>query len=196
MANPSPTASSPERDALVRIVVDKGLTSFDEPVTLASGAMSRDFIDAKRALARGSDLTVACRAIIAAADERGIAFDAVGGMTMGADMFAHGVAMLADCGWFVVRKAPKDRGTRQQVEGSALGAGSRVLMVEDTITTGGSTLTALEVVRATGAEVVMVTALVDRGDAAAVAFADAGVTYAPLLTYRDVGIDPVVPPTP
>lgn len=196
MANPSPTPSSPERDALVRIVVDKGLTSFDEPVTLASGAMSRDFIDAKRALAKGSDLTVACRAIIAAADERGISFNAVGGMTMGADMFAHGVAMLADCGWFVVRKAPKDRGTRQQVEGSVLGAESRVLMVEDTITTGGSTLTALEVVRATGAEVVMVTALVDRGDAAAVSFADAGVTYAPLLTYRDVGIDPVVPPAP
>ena len=196
MANPSPTPSSPERDALVRIVVDKGLTSFDEPVTLASGAMSRDFIDAKRALAKGSDLTVACRAIIAAADERGISFNAVGGMTMGADMFAHGVAMLADCGWFVVRKAPKDRGTRQQVEGSVLGARSRVLMVEDTITTGGSTLTALEVVRATGAEVVMVTALVDRGDAAAVSFADAGVTYAPLLTYRDVGIDPVVPPAP
>jgi len=196
MADQSPTPSSPERDALVRIVIDKGLTSFDEPVTLASGAMSRDFIDAKRALAKGSDLTVACRAIIAAADERGITFDAVGGMTMGADMFAHGVAMLADCGWFVVRKAPKDRGTRQQVEGSVLDATSRVLMVEDTITTGGSTLTALEVVRATGAEVVMVTALVDRGDAAAVSFADAGVTYAPLLTYRDVGIDPVVPPTP
>lgn len=196
MADQSPTPSSPERDALVRIVIDKGLTSFDEPVTLASGAMSRDFIDAKRALAKGSDLTVACRAIIAAADERGISFNAVGGMTMGADMFAHGVAMLADCGWFVVRKAPKDRGTRQQVEGSVLDATSRVLMVEDTITTGGSTLTALEVVRATGAEVVMVTALVDRGDAAAVSFADAGVTYAPLLTYRDVGIDPVVPPAP
>lgn len=196
MTDLPPATSSPERDALIAIVVDKGLTSFDEPVKLASGAMSRDFIDAKRALARGSDLTVACRAIIAAADERGIAFDAVGGMTMGADMFAHGVAMLADCGWFVVRKAPKDRGTRQQVEGSVLGAGSRVLMVEDTITTGGSTLTALEVVRATGAEVVMVTALVDRGDAATASFAAAGVTYAPLLTYRDVGIEPVVPPAP
>jgi orotate phosphoribosyltransferase len=194
MTSLSAPESSPERDALIAIVVNKGLTSFDEPVQLASGAMSRDFIDAKRALARGSDLAVACRAIIGAADDRGISFDAVGGMTMGADMFAHGVAMLADCGWFVVRKAPKDRGTRQQVEGSVLGAGTRVLMVEDTITTGGSTLTALEVVRATGAEVVMVTALVDRGDAATASFAAAGVTYAPLLTYRDVGIEPVVPP--
>lgn len=189
------TDRAPELDALVRIVVDKGLTRFDEPVRLASGAMSREFVDAKRALATGSDLTVACRAIVHLADELGIAFDAIGGMTMGADMFAHGVAMLADCGWFVVRKQPKDRGTRQQVEGSVLGPGTRVVMVEDTVTTGGSTLTALDVVRATGAEVVLVTALVDRGDAATAAFADLGVPYAPLLTYRDIGIDPVVPPT-
>ena len=181
------------RDELVRIVVQQGLTSFDDPVQLASGAMSRDFIDAKRALANGRDLSVACAAIVdAKAAELGAT--AVGGMTMGADMFAHGVALAADCDWFVVRKAPKDRGTRQQIEGGVLGAGTRVLMVEDTITTGGSTLTALEVVRATGAEVVLVTALVDRGDTAAPAFAAAGVTYAPLLTWRDVGIDPVVPP--
>lgn len=184
----------PTKAELVRIVIEGGLTSFDEPVELASGAMSRDFVDAKRALARGRDLTVACRAIVALADELGVTFDAVGGMTMGADMFAHGVAMLADCGWFVVRKQPKDRGTRQQVEGTDLGAGHRVLLVEDTITTGGSTLKALEVVRATGAVVVLVTALVDRGDTAAPAFAAAGVTYAPLLTWRDIGIDPVVPP--
>lgn len=189
------TDRAPELEALVRIVVDKGLTRFDEPVRLASGAMSREFVDAKRALATGSDLTVACRAIVNLADELGIAFDAIGGMTMGADMFAHGVAMLADCGWFVVRKQPKDRGTRQQVEGSVLGPGTRVVMVEDTVTTGGSTLTALDVVQATGAEVVLVTALVDRGDAATAAFADIGVPYAPLLTYRDIGIDPVVPPT-
>ena len=182
------------RDELVRIVVQQGLTSFDDPVQLASGAMSRDFIDAKRALANGRDLSVACAAIVDLAASMGIAFDACGGMTMGADMFAHGVALAADCDWFVVRKAPKDRGTRQQIEGGVLGAGTRVLMVEDTITTGGSTLTALEVVRATGAEVVLVTALVDRGDTAAPAFAAAGVTYAPLLTWRDVGIDPVVPP--
>lgn len=187
-------ADRANRDDLVRIVVEGGLTSFDEPVELASGAMSRDFVDAKRALSRGRNLTVACRAIVALADEMGIDFDAVGGMTMGADMFAHGVAMLADCGWFVVRKQPKDRGTRQQVEGSVLGPDSRVLMVEDTITTGGSTLQALEVVRATGAEVVLITALVDRGESAAVAFAAAGVPYAPLLSWRDLGIDPVVPP--
>lgn len=193
--DPAPTpADTPERQALIDMVTTGGLTRFDEPVRLASGAMSREFIDAKRALAQGRNLTVASRAIIALAAKRNIAFDAVGGMTMGADMFSHGVAVLADCKWFVVRKQPKDRGTRQQIEGATLGPGMRVVMVEDTITTGGSTLTALEVVRATGADVVLVTALVDRGDTAAASFASAGVPYEPLLTYADIGIDPVVSP--
>jgi orotate phosphoribosyltransferase len=191
----SPATRSPEHAALVRIVAEKGLTSFDEPVELASGAMSRDFVDAKRALASGPDLVVACRAIAALADRRGIAYDAVGGMTMGADMFAHGVSVLTGCDWFVVRKQPKDRGTRQQVEGAVVGPGSRLLLVEDTVTTGGSSLDALAVLRATGAEVVLATALVDRGDAAAVSFAAEGVPYEPLLTYRDLGIEPVIPPS-
>jgi orotate phosphoribosyltransferase len=190
----SPTARA-EHDRLVRIVRDKGLTSFDEPVELASGALSRDFVDAKRALGSGPDLAVACRAVAALADRLGVAFDAVGGMTMGADMFAHGVAVLAGCDWFVVRKQPKDRGTRQQIEGAPIGPGRRLLLVEDTVTTGGSSLEALAVVRATGAEVVLATALVDRGDSAADRFAAAGVTYEPLLTYRDLGIEPVIAPS-
>ena len=105
--------------------------------------------------------------------------------------------MLADCGWFVVRKEPKDRGTRQQVEGSVLDATSRVLMVEDTITTGGSTLTALGVVRASWAPRWSWSPPWSTGvTPPAASFAAAGVTYAPLLTYHDVGIEPVVPPTP
>lgn len=179
---------------LVRIVADKGMIRLDEPVELASGARSRDFVDAKRALARGHDLTLACRAVIQLADRRGVAFDAVGGMTMGADMFSHGISMLADTEWFVVRKQPKERGTRKQVEGAHLAVGNRVLLVEDTVTTGSSMLAALEAVQATGADVVLATALVDRGDSAADRFAAAGVAYEPLLSYHDLGIEPVVAP--
>ncbi len=169
----------------------RGYTRLDEPVQLASGEMSRDFIDAKKALARGEDLTLACRAFVALADEAGTAFDAVGGLTMGADQFAHGIAVLAGKDWFVIRKAPKGRGTNRLVEGAPLQEGMRVLLVEDVVTTGGSIQQAHRAVVDTGAEVVLATTLVDRGEVGAAYFEDAGVPYRPLLTYRDFGIDPV-----
>ncbi len=70
------------RTRLLAIVVDKGLDHYDEPLQLASGEWSQDFIDAKRALADGPDLEVACRAMIEAADDAGATWDAVGGLTM------------------------------------------------------------------------------------------------------------------
>ena len=183
-----------DRAALRQIVLDNGYRRLDEPVRLASGQLSRDFVDGKRALADGADLALACRAMVELVDSRGIAFDAAGGITMGADQFAHGIAVVADRRWFVVRKEPKDRGTRQQVEGSAIGPGDRVVLLEDVISTGGSMIKALDVVEATGAEVVFATALVDRGDLMAPRLADRGIPYEALLTYADLGIDPIVAP--
>ena len=181
-----------DRAALLPIVLEHGYRRLDEPVELASGQRNQDFVDGKRALAQGADLALACRAMVALADERGIAFDAAGGLTMGADQFAHGIAVVADRRWFVVRKQPKERGTRQQVEGDQIGAGTRVLLVEDVISTGGSLIKALDAVEATGATVVLATTLVDRGDLVGPKLAARGVAYEPLLTYRDLGIDPIV----
>src|SRR5205085_1093346 len=82
-------------------------------------------------------LRVACEAIVELVREAGVEFDAVGGLTLGADQFAHGVALVADRGWFVIRKQPKGRGTDQWVEGTVLGPGVRVLLVDDVVTTGG-----------------------------------------------------------
>lgn len=175
------------RDAVAR----RGHRRLDEPIRLSSGAWSRDFIDVKAALARGGDLAVACGALMALAASRDVAYDAAGGLTMGADQFAHGLAVLTGCEWFVVRKSPKGRGTDQRIEGAALGPGTRVLLVEDVVTSGGSIHTAYDAVRATGAEVVLATAVVDRGDSAARAFTDVGVAYEALLTYRDFGIEAV-----
>lgn len=168
---------------------ERGLIRLEEPVTLASGARSREFVDAKAALARGADLELACRALL----ERlaGIHFDAVGGLTMGADQFAHAIAVLTGCSWFVVRKEPKGRGTNRLVEGAPVGAGWRVLIVEDVVTTGSSIRRAMEVVRDLGATVVAAAVLVDRSDAAARFFADAGIPYVALVTWRDLGIEPV-----
>jgi orotate phosphoribosyltransferase len=177
------------RDQVIGVIRQRGLIHFDEPVALASGEMSRDFIDAKAALSRGDDLTLACRAII---EELGpLDFDAIGGMTLGADQFAHVVAVLAHKQWFVVRKDPKGRGTNQLVEGAKVGPGWRVLLVDDVVTTGGSIRKACEVIEEIGAEVVGAVTLVDRGDAASAFFAERSIPYSPMVTYRDLGIEPV-----
>jgi orotate phosphoribosyltransferase len=178
-------------EILARTIAAKGLRHLDAPVRLASGAMSSDFIDGKEALADGADLEVACRAILAEAAALGVDFDAVGGMTMGADQFSHGIAILAKKKWFVVRKEPKGRGTNKRIEGTAVGPETRVLLVEDVVTLGGSVRDAYRHVRETGADVVAVVAVVDRGDAAEPFFRAENVPYRALVTYRDLGIEPV-----
>ena len=176
------------QQTLVAIILAEGHLQLDEPVQLASGDWSRDFIDNKRAFARGSDLRLAGEGLVLLAAEEGWDFDAVGGLTLGADHFSHAVAMAADRAWFVVRKAAKERGTRRRVEGATLGPGVRVLVVDDVVTRGGSVLEAYHAVCETGAEVVGVTAMVDRGPATSAIFAGLGVPFRPLLTYRDLGI--------
>lgn len=172
---------------LAEIVRKKGVTVFDEPVRLASGEYSRFFVDGKQALAHGADLRLACEAMAGAANQAGVDFDVVGGLTMGADQFAHGVAMVAGKEWFVVRKEPKGRGTNKLVEGASV-AGRRALLVEDAVTTGGSIQKAFHQVVAEGAEVVMAITLVDRGEVARRFFDDLRVPYLALLTYRDLGM--------
>jgi orotate phosphoribosyltransferase len=181
------------RSQVVEIVRTRGLERLPEPVQLASGAMSDTFVDGKKALARGEDLELACRALLELEILRGLEWDAVGGLTLGADQFAHVVAVLAKRRWFVVRKAPKGRGTNQLVEGAPIADGVRVLLVDDVVTTGGSIQKAHDVVTELGAEVVAAVTLVDRSDLAARFFAERGVPYAALVTYEDLGIDPVSP---
>lgn len=177
--------------ALVGVILAKGHLRLDEPVQLASGDWSRDFIDNKRAFARGADLLLAGEGLARLAADEGWDFDAAGGLTLGADHLSHAVAIVADRSWFVVRKAAKERGTKRRVEGAVLGEGVRALVVDDVVTRGGSILDAYHAVRETGATVVGATALVDRGPATAAVFAGLGVPFRPLLTYRDLGIAPV-----
>ncbi|MCY4163087.1 MAG: phosphoribosyltransferase family protein [bacterium] len=189
------TASNPKLIAdLTAVIAGRGLLRLQEPVRLASGAMSQDFIDIKRALCEWEALRLACQVIAEGVEAAGISFDAAGGMTMGADPLAVGIAAVCGSGWFSVRKTPKARGTNKLIEGTPLGVGQRVLLLEDTTTTGGSALRALEVVRKTGAEVVAFATVVNRGDSAQRSFSEAGVAFFAALTYEHLGIDPVVPP--
>jgi orotate phosphoribosyltransferase len=179
------------RDEVVAIVKKYGLEHRDEPFRLASGELSHDYMDGKKALARGEHLKLACEAILELARDADVEFDAVGGLTLGADAYATGIAVLAGKQWFVVRKQAKDHGKGKRIEGAELGPDTRVLLVDDVVSTGGSILDALEAVQATGARVVLAVTLVDRGEEAAGKFAALGVAYRPLITYRDLGIKPV-----
>lgn len=180
-----------DRDALLEVVTARAVLRLDAPVELSSGGMSDTFVDVKRAMAAGPDLGLACRVMAAQLEAAGIAYDAVGGMTMGADQFSYGLAIVTGCGWFVVRKTPKGRGTDRRIEGTELASGTRVVVLEDTVSTGGSLLEAIDVVAQTGAEIVAAVTLVDRGEALAPVLAARGITYQPVFTYADVGIAPL-----
>jgi orotate phosphoribosyltransferase len=172
----------------VRAIAAAGMRYSEQPFALASGELSNHFIDAKAAFSRGGDLAVACRAIAEAVAREGVFYDAVGGLTMGADSFSHGIALLEDKRWFVVRKQRKGRGTDQLVEGATLGPETRVLLVDDVVTTGGSIEQAYGEVAATGAQIVAAATLVDRGETARVFFESAGVPYVSIVTYGELGI--------
>jgi len=177
------------RKQVTEIVLERGLTHLPEPVLLASGAMSREFIDGKAALARGEHLEIACQAIREVV--RDVEWDAVGGLTLGADKFAHVLAVLARREWFVVRKETKNRGTNKLVEGAQIGPRTRVLLVDDVVTTGGSIQKAHDAITDLGGRIVAAVALVDRSDVAAGFFKERGIPYFPLVTYADLDIPPV-----
>lgn len=179
------------RDQAVALVKARGYERREQPFKLASGQMSNDYIDGKYAVDNGKGLALVSRAIVELAAEYGMAFTAVGGLTMGADALAHGVAMVSEVDWFSVRKEPKQRGREQWIEGARLGAADKVLLVDDVVSLGGSILTAYERVIATGASVVGVIPMVDRGESGRGQFESRGIAYVALMTYHDLEIEPV-----
>ena len=119
---------------------------------------------------------------------------AVGGMTMGADPIAAAVLHQAaaaglDYDAFVVRKQPKDHGRGRQVEGPDV-AGKRVIVLEDTSTTGGSPLSAIEALEKVGAEIAAVAVVVDRDTGARQRIEDAGYPYYAAIGLADLGLAP------
>ncbi|NOX22367.1 MAG: orotate phosphoribosyltransferase [Actinobacteria bacterium] len=174
------------------ILGQRAISEFDDPIELASGQMSRFFVDAKAGLSRADDLRVACLAIHAVVKSAGIEYDAVGGLTLGADHLCVGVALASGKEWFIVRKEAKKRGTARRIEGAQLEVGRRVLVVEDVVSTGGSLFSAIDAIVATGAEVVAACTLVDRGDLAEEVLKKRGIPYFAISSFLDFGMPPVV----
>ena len=155
-------------------------------VVLTSGQTARYYVDAKRAILRPAGF----RAMAELVAERARAWDAtaVGGLTMGADAPAcAALAGGADVKAFFVRKEAKAHGLQRRVEGPPLEPAERCLIVEDVVTTGGSTLQAIDAVRDAGHEIVGVVAILDRlaGGAERIRAA-CPAPYAPLATIDDV----------
>jgi orotate phosphoribosyltransferase len=156
-------------------------------VTLTSGKKAQYLIDAKRAILRPAGF----RALgeLVAEEARRIGATAVGGITMGADPIAcSALAGGADVKAFFIRKERKEHGLSRWVEGPPLEPGERCLVVEDVVTTGGSTIKAIDRVREEGQEVAGVLAILDRleggGEALQQAAGDA--PYVALTTIDDV----------
>ncbi|MGI8426749.1 MAG: orotate phosphoribosyltransferase [Actinomycetota bacterium] len=182
---------SETKQAILKLIMEQGYERREEAFKLSSGEWSRDYIDAKRAISDGDGLKLAGEALNELAQDAGADFEAVGGLTMGADALAHAVSILSGAKWFSVRKEAKSHGQRRLIEGAELKPGMRVFLLDDVISTGASILKALDAVAEDQVEVCLATSLVDRGKTAKAALESRGLLYRPLLTFGDLGIDPI-----
>ncbi len=163
------------RDEL-RALVGTRAFSFGD-FTLTSGRRSDYYVDGKQVTLDGRGLFLVSQLVLGRCRELGV--DAVGGLTLGADPIAAGVAALSGATdrpvtAFIVRKEVKAHGTARAIEGPPLRPGSRVMLVDDTLTTGGTFLQAQQRVLETGATIVEALCVLDREEGGAEALAAAG----------------------
>ena len=155
--------------------------------TLASGKQSAYYFDSKPIMLHPEGAGLLAELIL---DEiRDVKADCVGGLEMGAVPLIAPVAMRSfgagrPLHGFFVRKAPKDHGTRQRIEGLDV-KGKTVVILEDVTTTGGSALQAVEEVRAAGGTVTLVLSILDRSEGAAELYAAAGVPFKSLFRAEE-----------
>lgn len=175
-----------DRDDLLRQIRDKAVVH--GTVTLSSGRDADYYVDLRRITLDGRGAPLVGRVMREVTSD--VQYDAVGGLTLGADPVAAAMLHAAEAAGarldaFVVRKEGKAHGLQRRIEGPDV-AGRRVLAVEDTSTTGGSVMTAVEVLKEAGAEVVAVAVIVDRGAREAVEAA--GLRYLAAYGLRDLDL--------
>jgi orotate phosphoribosyltransferase len=177
-----------EREELLEEIRQHGIVHGD--FVLSSGQRASWYVDLRRVLLNGHGGPLAGRVMLDATAD--LTYDAVGGLTLGADPVASAMRHAAAARQrprpldaFVVRKASKEHGTQRRIEGPDV-AGRRVLAVEDTSTTGNSVLSAVDALREAGAEVVGVAVVVDRGARPRVR--EAGLPYYAAFELTDLGL--------
>ncbi|HET6697499.1 MAG TPA: orotate phosphoribosyltransferase [Nocardioidaceae bacterium] len=177
-----------DRDALLHQINTKAVVR--ERVTLSSGEQADYYVDLRRVSLDAQAAPLIGRVMLELTSDW--TYDAVGGLTMGADPVAAAMLHAADArarrvDAFVVRKAEKAHGLQRRIEGPDVG-GRTVLAVEDTCTTGGSVLTAVEALREAGADVVGVAVIVDRDTGAREAVEQAGLEYRAAYGLGDLAL--------
>jgi orotate phosphoribosyltransferase len=177
-----------DRARLLEIVKAKAIVH--GRVTLSSGREADYYVDLRRITLDGEAAPLVGRVMRELTSD--LEFDAVGGLTLGADPVATSMLHAAAAAGqrldaFVVRKSGKAHGLQQRIEGPSI-AGRRVLIVEDTSTTGASPLEAANAAREAGATVVAVATIADRATGAAAVFADAGLPYRFVYGLTELGL--------
>ena len=187
------SASTPElegdRQALIALIADEAV--FHGDFTLSSGKKASYYVDMRK-LTLDHRAAPAIGRIMLDLVRQVDGIVAVGGLTLGADPIANAVMHEsartdAPLDAFVVRKEPKDHGRGRQVEGADV-AGKRVVVLEDTSTTGGSPLAAIEALKKVGAEIAAVAVVVDRDTGAREVIEGAGVPYLAAIGLKDLGL--------
>jgi orotate phosphoribosyltransferase len=170
----------PEKDALLRMLLDASAVRFGE-FTLASGEKSDVYVDVKRAWTDPKRLELLAAALAA----RVGATDRLAGMELGAVPLVVATALRTGHPYAILRKAAKEYGTRQAFEGE-IGAGDRVLLIEDVSTTGGSSERSVQIVRAAGGVVDRALVVIDREAGARERLSAIGVRLEPLATLGEL----------
>jgi orotate phosphoribosyltransferase len=160
--------------------------------TLASGKKSSYYLDGKQVILNSTGLRQVSLGLLQLLAD--VEFSAIGGMSIGADPIIGGVIAVAaeqgrELNGFLVRKESKGHGTNKYIEGPVQ-AGDKVVIVDDVITTGGSSILAVERIQEFGCEVVQVVGVVDRMQGGTKNFAAIGLDLKSLLTIEDFGIEP------
>lgn len=178
------------RDALIELVREKALKI--GKFTLASGKEASFYLDCRQVTLDSRGANLIAEGFLDLLGEN--VPDAVGGMAIGADPITAAIITLAGqrglaLNGFIVRKEAKAHGRGRDVEGPVQ-EGQNVVIVEDVVTTGGSSLKAIERVEAFGLKVQEVIAIVDRLEGGREAFEERGYQLRTLFTIRDFGIEP------